>query len=225
MKTISALFSSAIATVALTLVALLFSGCNQQPIYANQEDKIPVVPTTLVYSIDAPGAFDREEIAYSKPKSTKPETFKIEGKSSAISLAEAFEESDPAAEFAMANFEYDDSGDGLHGRSTNISILKAVTCHAVENHDPIDESSYFQSENGRVWLYSQVALPSGEAGIIQHVWKRNGEVQHSIALFVQGPTYRTSSFKTMNEKLAGDWTIEIATENGEVLEIVEFQVQ
>jgi hypothetical protein len=44
-------------------------------------------------------------------------------------------------------------------------------------------------------------------------------------LLVKGPTYRTASYKTMNADLAGKWTVEIATENGEILEAVDFQVQ
>jgi hypothetical protein len=220
MKTIYALFSSAIATVAICLMALILTACSNQtlpPVEAITE-ATPVVPTTLVYSVEAPDGFDRDAIAYAKP-SSDGSTYKIEGHETTISLSEAFAEVEDEDFFAT-----DLTPDNDIVYSSEISVLKAVTCHAVEGRNPIDESSFFEAGNGKVWLYSQVALPERTTGLIQHIWKHNGEEKHRVVLMVEGPTFRTASYKTMNETLAGDWTVEVATENGEVLDMVSFEV-
>lgn len=216
-----ALLSSALATIVLALLALVFTACSHLPEPASETASLPVVPTTLVYSIDAPGGFDRHSIAHSKPHMPNvDDTFRLKGSETTMSLADAFDDNELDDTFSIADIPLE-----APFHSTEISVLKAITCHAVEAHQPLDESTYFQAENGRVWLYTQVALPATRMGLIQHVWKRQGEVQHRVELFVQGPSYRTASYKTMNNQLKGDWTVEVTTENGEVLEVVEFQVQ
>jgi hypothetical protein len=220
MKTIYALCTSALATVAITLMALILTACSNEPQLATTDERIPVIPTTLVYSIEAPSGFDREAIAYHKNPTDKPETFKIKGSESTFDLAEGIEETEFEDPFSLTDFSMMDSE-----WSSEISIAHAVTCHAVDAHEPVDESSFFLAENGRVWLYSEVEMPENSVGLIQHIWKRNGEERHRVELLVKGPTYRTASYKSMNADLAGQWTVEIATENGEILETIDFQVQ
>lgn len=228
MKTISALFASALTAITILLFALVFSGCT--PVSTKPTDEpIPVVPTTLVYSIDAPGGFDREEIAYGKPKSDKPETFLIEGKSTTISLNDAFMDMEAGTDdpFNDANLLLDDElnrDPSTDSYMAEVSILKAVTCKSILAHDPVDETDQFFASEGRVWCYTQVELPQGSSGLIQHIWRHEGVEKHRMELYVQGPSYRTSSFKTIDSQLKGHWTIEVATENGEVLDVVEFQV-
>ena len=122
MKTIYALFSSAIATVFITLLALILTACTQTPQFENYDESIPVVPTTLVYSVDAPGGFDRNAIAYHQNKPTAPETFFIDGKESTISLSEAFEEAEQNDPFAILEF-----GSGSFENGNNISVPAAAT--------------------------------------------------------------------------------------------------
>ncbi len=229
MKTTSALLGSAITAIAILLFALMFGGCAQTNPDAAADLQIPVVPTTLVYSIDAPGGFDRTAIAHSKPKSHKPETFRIEGKAQTITLDQAFLDlaADTAAVYNMADLGLaTELGDGLLSdyHSTELSILKAVTCKAIVAHEPLDENNLFSATSSRVYCYTQAALPQGKSGLIQHIWRHEGVEKHRVELFVQGPTYRTSSYKTMEPSLAGRWTIEIATENGDVLDVLEFLV-
>jgi hypothetical protein len=228
MKTISALFASAITAIAILLFALLFGSCSK-PSQPTDTDT-PAIPTTMVYTIDAPGGFDRQEIAYGKPKDSKPETFFVDGKATALSLDQAFEalESDTADIFNTADLRLaSELGDGVmtDNHTTEISVLKAVTCKSIHDHTPVDETTTFAITDSRAWCHTQVALPKDKSGLIQHVWKHEGVEQLRVELFVQGPTYRTSSYKTMNPKGRGHWTVEVTTENGDVLDVVEFVVE
>lgn len=228
MKTFTALFGSAIAAIAVLLSALLFGGCT--PSQPTPEQPIPVVPTTLVYSIDAPGGFDREAIAHSQTENAKPETFFIEGKSDPLTLAEPFEtmENDTDNFFNIVDLQLADElgeGFGTEAYTTEISVLKAVTCKSIVDREPVSIGESFDAEAGRVWCHTQVALPAGKSGLIQHIWKRDDVEQHRVELYVSGPSYRTSSYKTVDTRHKGFWTVEIATENGDVLDTVAFEVK
>ena len=207
MKTISALFATGIATIGILLIALMFGGC-AAPANQTTDAATPVVPTTLVYTIDSPGGFDRNAIAYSRPQNSKPETFRIEGKSQTLTLEDPFAEMETdsdqiynAADLMLA----DELGHNLltDEHSTEISVLKAVTCKSILAHEPQGVTNTFESSTSRIYCYTQVALPQGKSGLIQHIWRHQGLEQHREDLFVQGPTYRTSSYKTMSPTQTG----------------------
>ncbi|MFN8394254.1 MAG: DUF2914 domain-containing protein [Bacteroidia bacterium] len=209
MKTIYALFSSALATIALCLMGLILTACERQASNQPGDAAAPVVPATLVYSIDAPSGFDRSAI-----RDTQPGTFKVQGRGSEIRLNDAFAEEQPDGTAFNNDIVV----------TNEINVMDAKTCHDVVARNPIDESAVFQAENGRVWLYTQVSMAENAVGLIDHVWKHEGREHHRETLFVEGPTFRTSSFTTMNANLKGKWTVDITTDNGQVLETVEFEV-
>lgn len=103
-----------------------------------------------------------------------------------------------------------------------ISVLKAVACTDIENHEPVDSASFFDINEDKVWIYSKVKLPKFHKGKIQHVYYLDGRKIQTIELDVKGPTFRTRSYKTMNENLCGDWKVEILNEAGRLLDTVEF---
>lgn len=107
---------------------------------------------------------------------------------------------------------------------SEISIVKAVACTGIENHEPVDPDTYFDMYEGKVWVYSKVKMPKGEKGKIQHVYYLGDKEIQTIELDVKGPTFRTRSYKTMTENLCGEWKVEILTEGGKLLDTVEFSV-
>lgn len=221
MKPLHTLFGTAIATIAICMIALIISACNR---IETIEDIMPIaspIPTTLVYSINPSGPFDRAAIQYSP--SAKPETFEIKGHETSIDLEQAFSEDDWSIE-AMPMSESINIGldESLH--STEISVLNAVTCKSVSRNIAKDTSTSFMIEDGRVWLLSKIGLPTGKYGWVNHVWKFEGKEMGRSEFLVEGPQYRCSSYKTLCENCQGTWSVEIQTENGEVLESLDFEV-
>lgn len=225
MKTISALFGSAIAAIALLLMVLIFGGCAPQPNTPSPEAPTAEIPTTMVYTIDAPSGFDRHEIAFSKPQSGKPETFRIQGKTQTISLEQAFAdlETDTFEIFNTADLALQDEL-VADSHSTEISVLKAVACKSIFNHEPQEETTTFQAQDKQACVFTQIAMPADYNGRIWHVWKHEGETKLQVELFVQGPKFRTGSRKALDCTQAGHWTVEVTTDNGDVLEQVELEV-
>jgi Protein of unknown function (DUF2914) len=229
MKTISAFYGTAIAAIAILLAALMFGGCAQTSKPAPADEAIPVIPTTMVYSIDAPNGIDRAAIAYSKPKSARPETFRIEGKSQTISLEQAFGdiETDTFDIFNQADLDLQTELTDAYlpdSRSNEISVLEAVACKSIQTHTPQNETTTFLAADKHACVFTKIAMPADYDGRIWHIWKHEGVTKLQVELFVQGPTYRTGSRKTLDCQQTGHWTVEVTTDNGDVLEVVDLEV-
>lgn len=106
---------------------------------------------------------------------------------------------------------------GLH-------VERAALCEGIEGHEPVGISSEF-GPDGRVYLYTKMVLPAGEQTTIQHVWKREGKTVSTVDLDISGPSYRTRSYKTMTTQSAGNWTVEVQTNTGEILDSIHFVVR
>jgi hypothetical protein len=215
MKAFQALIGSSLMLIAFCLAALMMTGCEQTA--APEQPILPAKPTTLVYAIEPDGPFDRQAIAHSQNR--KPETFKLQGEQAFVELNELDSEEIPSLE--MPEFDEFKVAFEASAYSTEISILKAETCKSVFNNDPIEPTDQFELKDGKAWLACQVSLPEGKYGLITHVWKREGKEMGRIELLVEGPNYRTNSNKLISK---GEWTVEIQTENGEVLEEIPFSV-
>ncbi len=221
MKTLHTLFGTALATVAVTMIAIIMTGCQQTDLHTQADAVIPVQPTTMVYSINPTGAFNRAAIQNSP--SAKPETFKIQGQETTLDLADAFSEDEFALE-ALPSAETVNIGleESLH--STELSVLNAVTCKSVKRNVASDTTSNFFLEDGRVYFLTKISLPAGKYGWISHVWKHEGVEMGRSEILVEGPSYRCSSYKTICKSCAGQWTVDVTAENGEVLQSIPFEV-
>lgn len=109
--------------------------------------------------------------------------------------------------------------------SEGISVIRSATCTGISKHEPVGTAASFSLDVGRVYLYTQVEMPKTDTGLIQHVWKFNGKPISVVELKVNGPTFRTRSYKTITEKMAGEWTVDVVTESGDIIETVTFSVE
>ncbi|MEM7037149.1 MAG: DUF2914 domain-containing protein [Bacteroidota bacterium] len=110
-------------------------------------------------------------------------------------------------------------------RHLNIRVAEAAICENVEHRAPVGAGDHFMSETGRLYCFSKLELPAGETQEIVHVWKRNGEIVNKVNLTVKGPSWRTKSYKTINENLKGNWSVDITSLEGDLLKTMAFSVE
>lgn len=104
--------------------------------------------------------------------------------------------------------------------SAELRVTRAVTGTAVEDRDPVGESTTF-AEGDAVVFWTRVE--GGSAGdSIDHVWIREGEEIVTVGLSVGSANWRTWSRKTMYPGSAGAWTVEARDRDGKVLATVSF---
>ena len=105
-----------------------------------------------------------------------------------------------------------------------LQVIESAACRDIENHRPVESGTHFSSLNRKIWVYSRVKMPTGESTKISHVYFLNGKKIQTVELAVKGPTFRTRSYKSINQMLDGNWKVEIRSESGALLDTVEFEV-
>jgi hypothetical protein len=103
------------------------------------------------------------------------------------------------------------------------TVVKAQLCAALEDWhcDPPDRPI----PAGQLFFYTQVKSASSIG--IQHRWYQGSRLQHVVDLRVDGSTsgYRSFSRYTMGDGNAGNWRVELRTEDGVLLQEERFLVQ
>lgn len=86
---------------------------------------------------------------------------------------------------------------------------------AIENREPIDHVTFVANDVEKVFFYTDLRDLEGQT--ISHRWLYNGTVMSHVPFEVRGPRWRVWSSKKLIPDLIGDWTVEIVTEEGEVI--------
>ena len=108
--------------------------------------------------------------------------------------------------------------------ATRPALVRARLCADLDEWrcDPPDRPI----PSGPLFFYTQVKSTS--ATKVQHRWYRNDRLHQSVDLRVQaspGVGYRTYSRETMSSESAGNWRVELRTEDGVLLHEERFSVR
>ena len=86
---------------------------------------------------------------------------------------------------------------------------------AVENREPIDQVTFVSSDVRKIFFFSDLRGLAGRN--VTHRWIHDGETKAEVVFEVRGPRWRVWSSKDLLEDWLGDWTVEIVTDDGEVI--------
>lgn len=107
----------------------------------------------------------------------------------------------------------------------SLRVVKATICRAVENLMPVGVDRVFPISAGKIYVWTEIEakqIPSK----IHHIYYFGGEIISDVSLDVQSARWRTWSFKTItNPRYRGEWRVEIATSDGNILRQLYFEVK
>ncbi len=107
----------------------------------------------------------------------------------------------------------------------NLRVLKAIICSDVQNRMPVGVDTAFSSSVQRIYVWSQIEakqIPSK----IRHIYYLEGRKMSDVILNVGSSNWRTWSYKNIADiDYRGEWRVDIALANGEVLRSLNFEVQ
>lgn len=86
---------------------------------------------------------------------------------------------------------------------------------AVENREPVDQISFVENDVRSIIFFSDLRQLEGRT--VTHRWIHGDVVQAEVDFEVRGPRWRVWSSKDLLEDWLGDWTVEIVTDDGEVI--------
>lgn len=96
----------------------------------------------------------------------------------------------------------------------------------------LEVGAVHESRLGDMWAVTEVALPGGEGDTFRHVWRyRDGDFTQDVATEkgageAKGTIRLTSALKreTLPAKVAGRWTVDVMTEEGQIVGRTRFEV-
>lgn len=100
----------------------------------------------------------------------------------------------------------------------SLSVANIAFGTGIENHALTGVDTSFSLSIGRLYCWTWVA-DAGAGDTIFHTWIIKDYESQRIALPVKGWRYRTHSFKTLNEKSAGTWTVKVTDTSGRLLAV------
>jgi hypothetical protein len=93
----------------------------------------------------------------------------------------------------------------------------------IEDREPIDQVTFVPNEIRTVFFFSDLRGLAGQT--VTHRWSHGGQVVSEVSFEVGGPRWRVWSSKDLQPDWIGDWTVEIVTEDGEVLAAETFSYE
>ena len=94
-------------------------------------------------------------------------------------------------------------------------VVRAVFATEIRDREPVGELAVLPADQSRVYFFTELVDLEGQT--VRHLWKYRGETMADILFEVGGPRWRVYSSKNLLRGWAGDWTVSIVTEAGEVL--------
>jgi len=104
--------------------------------------------------------------------------------------------------------------------AAEIKVEKIVTAAAVENREPVEETSAFDKSVGRVYTWTKIVTTETPVKI-RHIYYADDKKVREIELDIKAKTYRVWSNKSV---WPGSWKVEVTDEAGNVLATVTFTV-
>jgi hypothetical protein len=105
---------------------------------------------------------------------------------------------------------------GAAGQSVDAQVATAVV-----DRMPEGGGTSFPADVGELFVWTRITDAGGTS--IQHVWIHDGN-EWPVTLAVGGSPWRTWSSKVIPPEWMGEWTVEVRSSDGTVLESVSFTV-
>ena len=116
--------------------------------------------------------------------------------------------------FGQALVDEQDLEDGEGAEEAELLAAVQFTT-AVEDREPIDQVTFVSTEVRKIFFFSELRGLDGRR--ITHRWRYAGETMAEVSFEVGGPRWRVWSSKDLLPDWLGDWTVEILTDDGEVI--------
>ncbi len=108
--------------------------------------------------------------------------------------------------------------------ASELKIEQAVIAKDVQNREPVEPGDKFSADVGKVYCFNRISGAKGETEI-KHVWYMGDKVVSEIPLKINGPTWRTWSYKTIDKTMIGAWKVEVKDSDGKVLTTIAFTIE
>ncbi|MFQ5801728.1 MAG: DUF2914 domain-containing protein [Candidatus Methylomirabilales bacterium] len=103
-------------------------------------------------------------------------------------------------------------------------VVRDVLATAVVDREPVQVPPPIPAEVGRLYYFTEV-VEAGSPRTILHLWYWRNRSVSVVLLEVNGPRFRTWSYKTIPPAWTGEWRVEARTPDGTILSSRTFRVE
>jgi hypothetical protein len=115
-------------------------------------------------------------------------------------------------------------GQDQAGSEGGVSIAEAVICRDVVDREPVGQGDVFSSDLKKVMCFTRVVGAEEDTEIV-HNWYLGDKQMASVPLHVGSSNWRTYSSKTIIPAHAGEWKVEIMSQDGDLLKKIYFIIE
>jgi hypothetical protein len=103
------------------------------------------------------------------------------------------------------------------------TLVKAVMCEAFNGQEAVNPAIVFPITIGKVYCFTYFD-PVPEKAVVFHRWYLRDRLNSNIKLRLQPPRWSTYSNIQLRDADKGPWRVEIADENGRILNVLRFSI-
>jgi hypothetical protein len=108
--------------------------------------------------------------------------------------------------------------------ANTMRVIRAVATSDVINKNPAGPSDSFPWSTEKVYIWTMIECDRPPSSI-RHTYYFEGQKINDVELKIKSPQWRTWSYKTLLDKrYIGQWKVDIASDEGELLQSVFFEV-
>lgn len=107
----------------------------------------------------------------------------------------------------------------------SLRVLEANICRAIENRIPVGVDRSFPISDGKIYVWTKIEAKQVPSKV-HHIYYFGEKKISDVSLNVRSTRWRTWSSKTIsNLNYRGEWRVDIASSNGDVLRRLYFDVK
>lgn len=105
-----------------------------------------------------------------------------------------------------------------------LTVSRATFCEDIEEREPVNSAESFPATIEQVYCFAEIqgAEPNTT---VKHIWYYEGEKVAEIDMVINGPRWRTYSYKTITPDMKGKWGVEITDSESRVLKPLSMEIE
>ena len=107
--------------------------------------------------------------------------------------------------------------------SAETKVARIAVASEIVNREPAQTNNIFKSDVGRIYCFTEITTDQAPTGIV-HVWSYKDKIMAEVPLQVGAARWRTYSSKKIVNQWQGNWKVEVYSDQGDLLNSIEFIV-
>jgi len=103
-------------------------------------------------------------------------------------------------------------------------VLRINIAKGINNLEPEKTGKTFDNNIGKIYCFTEIKTDEYPTKVV-HVWLYKENIIAEVPLEVNLATWRTYSSKKILPKWVGNWKVEIYSNDGELIDSVEFNIK